>query len=163
MGASQPYLALGVKHDTIRVRLLEEQFLGVDIVDQTSVVVINHSKSVSTEDVGQHGIWQRQDLLRAEVQASNGSVLLDKLDRESIVDKDLHDLTILQAHQQSFATSWTASHLDVADKAVHDPFPVLLASKAKALEASLLTEDNIVCADNKQVAIKLLLDLVDHL
>ena len=91
-----------------------------------------------------------------EVEAADGRVDGEQGHREGVVDEDLHDLSVLEADQETLALRRTPDHLDVADQRLHDPLSLLVAAKVEALEALLLTEDEVICADDEEVAVDFL-------
>lgn len=69
---------LGCPAPLLRVSFhLEQQLLGVDVIDQAGVVLVHHGQLAAG---------------RAHVQAAHGCGLLQQHDGQSIVHKDLQDL-----------------------------------------------------------------------
>mmetsp|Transcript_79571 Transcript_79571/g.257702 ORF Transcript_79571/g.257702 Transcript_79571/m.257702 type:complete len:955 (-) Transcript_79571:1050-3914(-) len=144
----QHVLHLRVPRDAVGVGLLVHEGLRVQVVD---------------EEVG--GLVHDGQLLppAGQVQAAHGRGLLDERHGEGVVHEDLHDVAVLEAHEEALALVRTAHDLDVADERVEVPLPLEDAVEGVELELPLLAEDDVVRRDHQQGADKLLLDLLDVL
>mmetsp|Transcript_21127 Transcript_21127/g.59379 ORF Transcript_21127/g.59379 Transcript_21127/m.59379 type:complete len:234 (+) Transcript_21127:2361-3062(+) len=144
----QHVLHLGVPRDAVCVGLLVHERLRVEVVHEEVRRLVHH----------------RQLLPPAgEVEAADGGRLLYQRHRERVVHEDLHDVAVLQPHQQPLSLWRPAHHLDVADQRVEVPLALEDAVEGVQLQLPLLAEDYVVGGDDQQGAHKLLLDFLDVL
>mmetsp|Transcript_9414 Transcript_9414/g.27996 ORF Transcript_9414/g.27996 Transcript_9414/m.27996 type:complete len:589 (+) Transcript_9414:1058-2824(+) len=141
----QHVLHLRVPGHAISVRLLVHQSLRREVVHEQVGRLVHHGQLVAPA---------------REVEAADGRGLLDQGDREVVVHKDLHDVAVLQTHQQALALGRAADHLDVADQRVQVPLTLQHSVEGVELQLALLAEDDVVRGDHEQGADELLLDLL---
>ena len=82
------------------------------------------------------------------------------MDRKRIVQEYLEYLSIFQSQKEAFTFRWTADDFDVPDQGFHYPLSFFSPFKIEALQPLLLAKDKMVGADDKQVAVDFLVDLL---
>eukprot|EP00760_Papus_ankaliazontas_P010182 PhM_4_TR1421/c0_g1_i1/m.66680 len=145
---AEEVLELAVPGNAVRVVLLVDELLGVEVVHGAHLELVHDGELLARQ---------------RHVEAAHARVELQQSHRERVVDEDLEDRAALHTDEKTLTVRRTADGLDVANGSVDDPFPTAVASKVEQLQLLIKTEHNVVAGDDEKVALDLAEDPLPQL